>query len=59
MTSPPGKQTIAIHIFPNISRSKDNQAIKFSQLIEHDMRNIFGEKSYTKYVGETIRRTLS
>ena len=41
MTSQPGKQTIAIHILPNISRSKDNQKIKFGQLIEYNMRNIF------------------
>ena len=34
MTSQPGQQTIAIHIFPNISRSKDNQTMKFGQLIE-------------------------
>ena len=29
MTSQPGKQTIAIQILPNISRSKGNQTIKF------------------------------
>ena len=28
--------------------------MKFSQLIEFNMRNIFLEKSYTKYGGETI-----
>ena len=43
MTSQPGKQTAAIHILPNISRSKGNQTKKFGQLIEH-MRNIFLEK---------------
>ena len=32
MTSQPGKQTIAIHLLPNISRSKDNQTKKFGQL---------------------------
>ena len=57
--SQPGKQRIAIHILPNISRSKDNQAIKFGQLIEYNMKNIFVEKSYTKYAGETIPRPLS
>ena len=31
MTSQPGKQTIIIHILPNISRSKDNQTMKFGQ----------------------------
>ena len=28
-----GLQTIAIHILPNISQSKDNQTMKFGQLI--------------------------
>ena len=28
-----GKKVIAIHILPNISRSKDNQTHKFAQLI--------------------------
>ena len=59
MTSQPGKQTITIHILPTISRSKDNQTVKFGQLIEYNMRNIFLEKSYTKCGGETIPRTLS
>ena len=44
MTSQPGSQTITIHILPNISRSKDNQKMKFGQLIEYNMRNIFLEK---------------
>ena len=35
MTSEPGQQTFAIHIFTNISRSKGNQAMKFDQLIEY------------------------
>ena len=44
---------------PNISRSKSNPTITFGQLIEYNMRNIFLEKSYTKYGGETIPRLLS
>ena len=59
ITSQPGKQTIAIHILPNISRSKGNQTMKFGQLIECNMRNIFLEKSYTKCGGETSRRPFS
>ena len=51
MTSQLGKQTIAIHILPSISRSKDNQAMKYGQLIEYNMRNILLEKSYTKCGG--------
>ena len=58
MTSQPGKQTIAIHKLPNISISKGNQTMKFGQLIQYNMRNIFVEKSYTKYAGETILRPL-
>ena len=46
---------MAIHIFPN----KDNQPMKFGQLIQYNMRNISVEKSYTKYAGETIPRPLS
>ena len=33
--------------------------MKFGQLIEYNMRNIFLEKSYTKYGGETIPRSFS
>ena len=48
MASQPGKQTIAIHILPKISRRKGNQTMKFGQLIEFSMRKIFFEKSYTE-----------
>ena len=44
MTSQPGLQTIAIHVFPTISRSKGNQTMKFGQLIEYNKRNIFLQK---------------
>ena len=53
MMSQPGYQTIILHILPNISRSKGNQIMKFGQLIECNMRNIFLEKSYIKCGGET------
>ena len=53
MRSQTRQQIIQIHILPNISRSKDNQTMKFGQLIECNMRNIFLEKSYTKFGGET------
>ena len=33
--------------------------MKFGQLIEYNMRNIFLEKSYTKYDGETSPRPFS
>ena len=34
MTSQTGQQIIAIHILPNISRSKGSQRMEFGQLIE-------------------------
>ena len=40
-TSQTGQQIITLHILPNISRSKDDQIMKFGQLIEYNMRNIF------------------
>ena len=45
-----------IHIFPNISRSKGNQTMKFDQLMECNMRNNFLEKSYATFSGEATRR---
>ena len=59
MTSHPGKQAITIHILPNISRSKGNQTMKFGQLLEYNMKNIFVETSYTKCGGGTIPRPFS
>ena len=40
----------------NISRSKGNQAMKFDQLVEFNMKNIILEKSYKNCGGETIPR---
>ena len=59
MASQPGKQTIVIHILPNISRNKGIQTMKFGELIEYKMRNIILEKSYTKCGGETSPRPFS
>ena len=59
MTSQPGKQTIAIHILPYIPRSKDNQTVKFGQLIEYNMRTVFLEKSYRECGGETSPKPYS
>ena len=59
MTLQPGKQTIVIHIFPNISRRKHNQTMKFVHSIEHNMGNIFFDQSCTKCGGETIPRSFS
>ena len=53
MTSQPGLETTAILIFINISRSKGNQAMKFGQLIEFNMRNIYF-KNHTQNVVEKL-----
>ena len=59
MTWQPQKQTIAIHILPNISRSKGTQTIKFGHLIKNNMRNTFLEKLYIKCGGDTVPKPLS
>ena len=59
VTSQHGYQRIAIHILTNISRSKGNQAMKYCQLTEYNMKNIFLEKSYAKCDGETIPSLFS
>ena len=48
MTSQPGKQAVVIHIFPDISRNKGNQTMKFGHSIEYNMRTIFSEKNDTQ-----------
>ena len=58
MTTQPEKQIITTHILPDISRSKGNQTVKFGQLIEHNMRNIFPEKPYLKCGVETAARAF-
>ena len=42
-----------MHILPNVSRSKSNQTIKFGQLVEYNMRNIFVE-NHTQNVLEKL-----
>ena len=51
-----GKQIITMYVLPNISRGTGNQTMKFSQLIEYNMRNIFLEQSYIKCDQETLPR---
>ena len=52
-------KTITIHILPNISRNKSNQTMVVGQLTEYNIRNIFVEKSHTKYGGESMPRFSS
>ena len=54
MTSQPGKQIISIHILSNITRSKNIHGIKFGQLIQYNMWNIFIEKSFTEYGRKSV-----
>ena len=58
MKSQPGLQTIAIHILLNISQSKGNQKMKYSQLIEYNKSNIFLQKLCRKWSKETSSRPL-
>ena len=48
MTSQAGQQPIAIHILLYILRRIGNQTMKFVQLIEYNVRNIFIQKSCRK-----------
>ena len=43
----------------NIWRSRGIHSMKFGQLIECNIKNIFLEKSYAKYGGETSCRPFS
>ena len=56
MLSQTGQQIVPIHILPNISRSEGNKTLKYGQLIEYNMRNIFIGKSYTKWGEEASLR---
>ena len=40
MTSQPGKQTIAIHILPYISKSKGYWTMIFGHIVEYNIRNV-------------------
>ena len=53
MTLQPGKQAIAIHIMPNISRSKGNRTMKFGQFIEYNVE-IFFLKNHTQRLVEKL-----
>ena len=48
-----------MQMFINMSRSKGNQAIKFCQLIEHNMRNNFFKKSHRKWGRKPIPKPFS
>ena len=56
LTSQTGQQIIAIHILPSILRNKSNRAMKFGQLIKHNVRYIFRWKSWRKWGKKTTSR---
>ena len=56
MTSQTGQQIITIHILLNILRSKGDQAMKFGQLIDYDIRKNFREKSCSRQGGKACPR---
>ena len=54
MTSQTGKQIIIIHIMPGISRGKGSEAMKYRQLLEYNVRNIFPQKPCKKDTGRLV-----
>ena len=52
------QQITTKHMLPNISESKDNQAMEFDHLTDHNMRNIFLQKSCKRWGRETSFRPL-
>ena len=53
MTSQLGLLAIVMYILPNILRNKGDQIMKFGQLTECNMRNIF-LKNYLQYMVEKL-----
>ena len=52
------QQIITIHTLSKISISKGNRAMKFGQLIEKNVRNLFLQNSYRKLGREASSRPL-
>ena len=56
MLSQTGLQIIVTHMLSNISGGKSNQTMKFTQLIEYNIRNKFLGTSFTKFSGKASPR---
>ena len=56
ITSQPVQKIIKIYIFPNTSRSKVNQTMRFGQLKDYIMISIFLKKSCRNCGGEASPR---
>ena len=54
MISQTGNKIIKTHIFPDTSRSKDNQAILLGQLIKYNVKNIFLQKLSINEAGKLV-----
>ena len=54
MKSQTGQQIITIHIFPNILRSKGNQAMEFGQLIKYNVRKTFSKNHAANETGRLV-----
>ena len=54
MKSQTGQQIITIHIFPNILRSKGNQAMEFGQLIKYNVRKTFSKNHAANETGRMV-----
>ena len=58
MVSQTGQLIIKIHILPDISRTRVNQAMKFSQIMKYSVRNVFLKSSCRKWGRENSSRPL-
>ena len=53
MTCQPRKETITVYILFNISETKSNQTMKYGQVIEYNLKNIFLQKSWRNWGRES------
>ena len=58
ITSQTEQQIITIYILPNIWRTKDNQTMKFGQLIKYNVRNVFLQKLCRKWDRNTSSKSI-
>ena len=58
MMSQTGQQIMTKHALSNISKSNDNKTMKFGQLTQYDVVNIFLQRSCRKWGSETSSRLL-
>ena len=55
MTSQPGSQTVASKLLANISRNKDNQELKLTQVIEYHREIFFFRNNAEDETGRLVR----